>query len=93
MKETPYVRPGKVTSPEPAQRVVAVFRNAAQGNLVIQQMQVLGIPSDRLGVTPPDRMPEGQGMILSIPCPTDAVGMEVEKLCRQQGASIHHQRA
>lgn len=91
--ETPQVRPGKVASGGGAvPRVVAYFRNAAQGNSAIQVLTTLGIPGDRLGVTTPDRIETGQGMVLSIPCPDDTLIARVEALCRSQGAEIHRQR-
>lgn len=90
--EVPLVRPGKVASPEPAVRLLALFYNSAQGNAAIQLILALGVPSDRLGVTVPDRMADGQGMVLSIPCPDEALAARVEKVCRDQGAEIHRQR-
>jgi hypothetical protein len=91
--EIPYVRPGKVGSAEPTRRVVALFHNSAQGNAAIQLLTALGVPNDRLGVIVPDRIEGGQGMILSIPCPDPALLPRIEKVCRDQGAAIHHQRS
>lgn len=90
--EVPQVRPGKVQEAEPTRRVVAYFYNSSQGNAVIQLVTQLGVRSDRLGITPPERIEGGQGMVLSIPCPTDALLEKVEAVCRSQGASIHRQR-
>jgi hypothetical protein len=90
--EVPLVRPGKVASPEPERRIVALFYNSAQGNSVIQLLTALGVPNDRLGVTIPDRMGDGQGMVLSIPCTDAAQAEKVEKVCRDQGAEVHRQR-
>ena len=42
---------------------------------------------------PPEQIEGGQGMILSIACPTDALVSKVEALCRQYGAAIHRQRS
>jgi hypothetical protein len=68
---------------------VARFRNAAQGNSVIQLLLTLGVRADELGVTGPDRMPEGQGMLVSIACGADATLRErVEAACRSQGAEV-----
>jgi hypothetical protein len=90
--ETPQVRPGRVT-PSPAMpRVVAFFYNTAQGNSAIQLLTALGVPNDRLGVTPPEQIEGGQGMVLSIPCPDEALVLKVEALCRSQGAAIHRQK-
>ncbi len=91
MIQTPQVRPGKVEESGPMPRVVAYFPNSAQGNLAIQVVVGLGVPSDQLGVTPPDRIQGGQGMVLSIPCPNPGLLPKVEKLCRDFGAQIHRQ--
>ena len=69
--EMPQIRPGRVTNTESMPRVVAFFYNSAQGNLVIQILMQLGIPNDRLGVTPPEQIEWGQGMVLSIACPDE----------------------
>ena len=89
--ETPQVRPGLVKEEGPMSRVIAFFYNAAHGNVTIQMLTAMGIPVDKLGVTPPDQIEGGQGMILSIPCPTDSIIQGVEKLCRQHGAEVHRQ--
>ncbi len=69
-------------------RVVAYFHNSAQGNLAIQLLTALGVPSDRLGVTPPERIEGGQGMLLSVACPV-ALRESVETTCRRLGAEVH----
>jgi hypothetical protein len=90
--ETPHVRPGLVTQAESMSRVVVFFPNSALGNLVIQLLTQVGIPSDRLGVTPPEQIEGGQGMILSIACPDEKSLAKAESICRQQGGRIHRQR-
>ncbi len=90
--ETPQIRPGLVEAAESMPRVVAYFYNSAQGNLVIQILMQIGVPNDRLGVTPPEQIEGGQGMILSIACPDEKILAKVESICRQQGAAIHRQR-
>jgi hypothetical protein len=90
--ENPQIRPGAVTHTEPMPRVIAFFFNSAQGNLAIQLLTALGIPGDRLGVTPPEQIDTGQGMVLSIACPSEQFIPKVEAICRQQGAAIHRQR-
>lgn len=90
--EMPQIRPGRVTAKEPWPRVVAYFYNSAQGNAAIQLLTAMGIPNDRLGVTPPERIETGQGMVLSIACPDEAMVAKVETVCRQQGAALHRQR-
>ncbi len=91
--ETPQVRPGLVTKAESMPRVVVFFPNSALGNLVIQILTQLGIPNDRLGVTPPEQIEGGQGMILSVACPDETMLAKVESVCRQQGGRIHRQRS
>lgn len=90
--QTPQVRPGLVTSAENMARIVVFFPNSALGNLAIQLLTQVGIPSDRLGVTPPEQIEGGQGMILSIGCPDETSLKKVESLCRSQGGRIHRQR-
>ena len=64
--EIPQIRPGRVSAGETPLRVVSFFYNSAQGNSAIQLLTTLGIPNDALGVTPPERIEHGQGMVLSI---------------------------
>lgn len=90
--EQPLVRPGKVEASGPVQRVVAYFYNSAQGNMVIQHIVKLGVPSNGIGVTTPERLTNGQGMVLSIPCPDVKIQHRVEAICRAQGAEIQTQR-
>ena len=90
--ETPQVRSGLVKSAESMPRVVAFFYNSAQGNLVIQILMQIGVPNDRLGVTPPEQIEGGQGMILSIACRDEKSVAQVESICRSQGGRIHRQR-
>ncbi|WP_422929988.1 hypothetical protein [Singulisphaera sp. PoT] len=87
--EMPQVRPGKVEHTEPLPRVVAFFYNSAQGNAAIQLLTAIGVPNDRLGVTPPECIEGGQGMILSVACLDETMMGRVEQVCRQQGAAIH----
>lgn len=90
--EVPQIRPGKVANTEAMPRVVAYFFNSAQGNSAIQLLTTLGIPNDRLGVTTPERIEGGQGMILSIACPDPALVPKVEAICKGQGANFQSQR-
>ena len=91
--ETPQVRPGLVKPGENLPRVVAFFHNSALGNLAIQLLMQVGVPNDRLGVTPPEQIEGGQGMVLSIACPDEKSLARVEAICRMQGAKIHRQRS
>ena len=84
--ETPQIRPGLVKQAESMPRVVAFFHNSAQGNLAIQLLTQIGIPNDRLGVTPPEQIEGGQGMILSIACPDEKLLAKVESICRCKAA-------
>jgi hypothetical protein len=90
--ELPQIRPGRVSAAEAPLRVVAFFYNSAQGNSVIQLLTALGIPNDALGVTPPERIETGQGMVLSVACGDEKMAAQIESVCRQQGAEIHRQR-
>ena len=54
-------------------RVVVFFPNSALGNLAIQLLMQIGVPNDRLGVTPPEQIEGGQGMVLSIACPDEKI--------------------
>lgn len=86
--EVPQIRPGKVTNVDAMPRVVAYFHNSAQGNSAIQLLTALGVPNDRLGVTAPERIDGGQGMVLSISCPDAALLPRVESICKAQGANF-----
>ncbi len=90
--ENPQIRPGRVTNTEPMARVVAFFRNSAQGNVAVQMLTAVGVPNDRLGVTPPEQIEGGQGMLLDVGCTDPAMIARVEELCRHHGAEIHRRR-
>ena len=90
--ETPQVRPGLVKHAESMPRVVAFFPNSAPANMAIQLLTQIGVPNDRLGVTLPEQIEGGQGMILSVGCPDEHALAKVEMICRSQGARIHRQR-
>ena len=85
--EVPQIRPGKVERVEMMPRIVAYFYNSAQGNSAIQLVTALGVPNDRLGVTTPERIEGGQGMVLSIACPDEATLAHVGAVCKSQGAN------
>lgn len=87
----PLVRAGRVVSPEPACRISAYFPNSAQGNQAIQIVGALGVPMDRLGVTPPDRLPGGQGMLLSIACGSEADASRIERHLLALGATLRRE--
>jgi len=95
--ETPQIRPGLVRPAEadagPPHSFAAFFRNAAAGNLVIQWVMALGVPADRVGVTTPDEFDGGQGMLLTVACPSAAIMAQAEEVCRQQGAEVHRPSA
>jgi hypothetical protein len=88
--ETPQVRPGLVKKADSMPRVVVFFPNSALGNLAIQLLMQIGIPNDRLGVTPPEQIEGGQGMVLSIGCAESSLA-KVESICRSQGGRIHRE--
>lgn len=85
--EVPQIRPGKVTNVDAMPRIVAYFYNSAQGNSALQLVTALGVPNDRLGITTPERLDCGQGMVLSIACPDEATLARVGEVCRSQGAN------
>ena len=89
--EHPQIRPGLTHKAEPMPRVIAFFRNAAPGNLVIQLLLNLGVSAEHLGVTPPEQVEGGIGMLLSIGCPNSGLIHKVEALCQAHGAEIHRQ--
>lgn len=89
--ETPQIRAGRIVSSEPSARVIAFFPASAMGNAAIQLLIQLGVPSDRLGVTGPDQIEGGQGMILSIPCVDPGLTTKIESTCRAAGAKTHRQ--
>ena len=89
--EPPQIRPGRVETETDLPRVVAFFANSAQGNMAVQLVTMLGVPADQLGVIAPERLPRGQGMLLSIPCPDPKLAEKVEAICRAQGADIRRQ--
>ena len=90
--EPPQVRPGVVATPPTKCRVVSFFHNTAEGNLAIQLLTAIGIPNDRLGVTPPEQIEGGQGLLLSIGCPDEKTLARAEEICRKLGGKIHRQR-
>jgi hypothetical protein len=90
--DTPQVRPGLVKAGASIPRVVVFFPNSALGNLAIQLLIQIGIPNDRMGVTPPEQIEGGQGMVLSIGCPDEISLAKVESICRSQGGRIHRER-
>jgi hypothetical protein len=86
--DQPQLRPGIVHDGPKRPSVVAFFQNSAQGNLAIQLLGTLGVPGDGLGVTGPEGIEGGQGMVLSIACP-DALRARVESTCRSLGGMVH----
>jgi len=90
--ETPLIRPGAVPSPESTLRLVVHFANAAEGNLAIQTLVTLGVPSDRIGVVEPERMERKRGMVLAMGCPDEATLARAEDFCRKLGGAVHRWR-
>ena len=86
--EAPTIRPG-VTSREPTRpNLFAYFHNAAAGNAAIQQITALGVADEQLGVTPPEWVDGGEGMLLSLVC-EPRIRDRIEAACRAFGAEVH----
>jgi TusA-related sulfurtransferase len=85
----PEIRPGKVADRAPdAETLVVHFPYAATANSVIQWLVQVGVRSDALGVTPPDRMPRGKGMALAIRLDDPALRASIEEFCTRQGGRV-----
>jgi len=91
--ETPQVRSGAILSPETRLQLVVFFHDSAEANLAIQLLTGIGVPGDRLGVLPPEKVEGGRGMILSVGCPTEAIRARAEAVCRKLGGQLHRHRA
>ena len=83
--EIPQIRPGRVKQVEPPLQIVAFFYNSAQGNLAIQLLTAIGIPNDMIGVTPPEQIETGQGMVLSIGCSDEKVASRSSRSAASKG--------
>lgn len=86
--ETPSIRPGKSLDSSPQSLLVAFFKSSAMGNSAIQLLGTMGVSGCRLGVTTPDEIPGGQGMLLSIGCSDESHAAKVEAACRDLGAIV-----
>lgn len=91
--EIPQIRSGAILSPETPLQLVVHFHDSASANLAIQLLAGIGVPGDRLGVLPPEKVEGGRGMILSVGCPTEAVRARAETVCRKLGGQVHRHRA
>ena len=67
---------------------MAFFPYATLANGVIQWILQIGIRSEHLGIVAPDHLPEGRGMLLAIGCPDPLLADQVERICRDQGATL-----
>jgi len=83
--ETPQIRSGAILSPETSLQLVVHFHDSAVANLAIQLLTGIGVPGDRLGVLPPEKVAGGRGMILVAGCPTEAIFAKAEAACRKLG--------
>ena len=86
--ESPTIRPGFSPGGRVEPDLFAFFANAAGGNAAIQLLTALGVADDQLGVTPPELIPGGQGMLIALACPP-ALRTKAEAACRTFGAEIH----
>ncbi len=91
--ETPQIRSGAIRSPETKLELFVYFYNAAEGNLAVQLLTGIGIPGDRVGVVPPEKLEGGQGMVLSVGCPTESLRAKAEAVCRKLGGQVHRHRS
>ena len=89
--ESPQLRPGAIDDGATRPQLLAFFQDAAMGNSAIQLLIGMGIPGDRLGVTPSERIEGGQGMLLAIGCPDQRLLPRVEDACRRLGGAVHRQ--
>ena len=87
--ETPTHSSAAIRSPETKLELFVYFYNAAEGNLAVQLLTGIGIPGDRVGVVPPEKLEGGQGMVLSVGCPTESLGKGRSRLpkARRPGPS------
>ncbi len=89
--ELPQLRPGAFEVGSNHASLFAFFPDAAMGNSAIQWLIGLGVPGERIGVTPSERIEGGQGMLLAIGCPDGRLIPRVEDVCRRLGGSVHRQ--
>ncbi len=86
--DSPTIRPGATLGDHVEPDLFAYFHNAAAGNAAIQLLTAMGINDDQLGVTPPEKIDGGQGILLSMVCPP-SLRAKVEAACRTFGADLH----
>ena len=67
--DSPTIRPGAAAAETVEPNLFAFFHNAAGGNAAIQLLTAMGVADDQLGVTPPEKMGGGQGLLLAMVCP------------------------
>ena len=86
--DAPTIRPGATLSAHLEPDLFAYFHNAAAGNAAIQLLTALGVADEQLGVTPPELIDGGQGILLSMVCP-GGLRTKIEAACRTFGAEVH----
>ncbi len=86
--EPPTIRPGATLRDRVEPDLFAYFHNAAAGNAAIQLVTALGVADEQLGVTPPELIDGGQGLLLAMVCPPGLRG-KIEAACRTFGAEVH----
>lgn len=82
-------RPGTIGPAHDGDRLLAFFPNAAPANAALQFLPMLGVSADQIGTVNPDRMPRGQGLLISIPLPDPATRARVVDYLQRQGARIY----
>jgi len=86
--DSPTIRPGATLRDHVEPDLFAYFHNAAAANAAIQLLTALGVADEQLGVTPPEQIEGGQGILLSMVCP-DGLRSRLEAACRTFGAEVH----
>ena len=86
--EDPTIRPGATLLAPQDPDLFAFFHNAAAANAAIQLLTSLGVHDEQLGVTPPEKIDGGQGMLLALVCPPGSRA-RIEAACRTFGAEVH----
>ncbi len=86
--DTPTIRPGVTPLAAVEPDLFVYFYSAAAGTAAVQLLTALGVADDQIGVTPPELIEGGRGMLLSLVCHGD-LRRKVEAACRSFGGAVH----